>query len=487
MSSDVQKTTQTHGLGLGEFTLRLKQAGICDLGVVQVPGANVLLPWGVALSERLVTLIRASFNEMGLDEYAYPQVVPEVCFEPMADLLDSQRGLLQIATRLDMEQGRSRGVLTPTGEQVIASHWRQLVHQSESLPIRMFQRARYFRPVSSADRSGKGVFAALEAADIFEFHCCHPLKQTALDDIQKLHQRLLKLVNELPLPQFVGIRPPWGNHSELYEWALGGDTPLPSGECVQTSALYFQGQQLSRRYDIGFGKGEQRQHTWQLDGFVSRRTMYAQLCLTAKQDGSLSVHPRLASTQIVILARSLEQAHDERQQLQLLLGQLKAQGRRVLLEYCVDAKALTNKFKQWKGRGAPLLMLYFGRRHPQDQLRIRLYRTDSDQEVGASADTDMLARQVENALDDIDDDASETILRRARAQIVFASSIDDARDALAARKSVVAPVCPTRENAQEVATWKMGELCSFAAAENSAPCIFSGRPTWARALLSRRI
>ncbi|WP_155419283.1 hypothetical protein [Chromobacterium subtsugae] len=475
------------GLSQGEFARLLKHAGVCDLGAVPVPGACVLLPWGVALSERLAGLLRAALDDLGLDEYAYPHVVPQECFEPMADLLDAERCLLQVATGHDRERNRLRGVLTPTGEQVIASHWRQLVTQAEALPIRMFQRARYFRPVSSADRSGKGVFAALEAADVFEFHCCHAAMEEAQGDLQRLHLGLERLAESLCLPQFVGVRPPWGNREALYEWALGGDTPLPSGECVQTSALYFQGQRLSSRYDIGLGKGERRRHAWQLDGFASRRMLYAQLCLSAKADGSLTVHPQLAATQVAILARS--QDEDERRFLETLREQLKACGLRPALERCADARTLTSRMRQWRHRGAPLLLLYFGRRHAQDQPRLRLYRTDADLELEAAADcaAEALAQQLADALADVEADAGADVLRRARSQIAFAGSEAEAKQALAARKSVIAPVSPTRRHAEAAAAWQMGELCSFAAADEPAPCIFSGRPTWARALLSRRI
>ncbi|AUH51387.1 hypothetical protein CXB49_11455 [Chromobacterium sp. ATCC 53434] len=478
-------------LNQGEFARLLKQAGVCDLGAVPVPGACVLLPWGVALSERLAQLLREAFGELELDEYAYPQVVPQECFEPMADLLDAERCLLQVATGLDRAQGRSRGVLTPTGEQVIASHWRQLLSQPETLPIRLFQRARYFRPVSSADRSGKGVFAALEAADVFEFHCCHAAMPDAQRDLQRLHLGLARLAESLPLPQLVGVRPPWGNREALYEWAVGGDTPLPSGECVQTSALYFQGQRLSRRYDIGLGKGEQRRHAWQLDGFASRRMLYAQLFLSAKADGSLSVHPRLAPVQVAILARA--PGEDDGRRLHGLQQRLRALGLRPALEHCDDAKALTARIRHWRKRGAPLLLLYFGQRHAQDLPRLRLYRTDTDQELelelatAPTDDADALSQRLADALADIDDYAGAAVLRRARGQIAFAASEAEARQALAARKSVIAPVCPTRLHTEAVAAWRMGELCSFAAADEPAPCIFSGRPTWARALLSRRI
>lgn len=472
-------------LAMGEFTNVLKRAGICEPGVVPIPGASVLLPWGVLLSERLAAQVRAAYGRLELYEYAYPHVVAQSCFEPMKDLLDVDNCLLRVATVRGAS--RERGVLTPTGEQVIASHWRQMVNRPEVLPIRMFQRGRYFRPVSSAGRSGKGVFAALESPDVFELHCCHETQESALRDFQRIAGGLAELADALPLPQFSGLRPPWGNRSQLYEWVIGCDTPLPSGECVQTSALYFQGQQLSRRYDIGLGKGQQRRHTWQLDGFVSRRMLYAQLYLSVRTDGSLSVHPRLAPTQVAILARS--QHDDELMRMRELVSALQSLDLRPSLHCCKEGKELSSALKHWRDRGVPLLLMFFGRRESGDPPRIRLLRTDTEVELDQPGDcsSSWLAQQVAHGIADVEEDAGITILRRARAWTSFATSVVEARQALSDRQCVIAPVSPTRRHVEIVSSWKMGELSGFAAAPEPQPCIFSGRPTWARALLTRRI
>ncbi|WP_196486436.1 hypothetical protein [Burkholderia cepacia] len=471
-------------LSLGELTRRLNRAEICDSDIIAVPGAIVVLPWGVALCERFAQFVRDIYGELELQEYAYPQVVPESCFSPMADLLDLQRCLLHVGTDQDSMEGRTRGVLTPTGEQVIANHWQHAVSRSDMLPIRLYQRARYFRPISSADRSGKGVFSALEAPDVFEFHCCHATEAGASDDIRRLVRGLLEISDALPIPQFIGVRPPWGNRNDLYEWGVGGDTPLLSGECVQTSAAYFQGQRLSRRYDIGFGKKEQRQHAWQVDGFVSRRMMYAQLGLSTLADGSLIVHPNLAPIQIAILARS--QFESERQALQLAFEGIKSRGLRVTIDFASDAHVMSARIKQLRARGVPLLLLYFGRRHVEDAARIRLCRPDNEQELVIDENDD-LPEVLLMALADVEASVNQLVHSQVRSLIAFAQTETQAKEMLAARKCVVAPIAPTRANVEAVASWRMGELCSFAATEDVAPCIFSGKPTRARALLSRRI
>ena len=66
-------------LAMGEFTNVLKRAGICEPGVVPIPGASVLLPWGVLLSERLAAQVRAAYGRLELYEYAYPHVVAQSC------------------------------------------------------------------------------------------------------------------------------------------------------------------------------------------------------------------------------------------------------------------------------------------------------------------------------------------------------------------------------------------------------------------------
>lgn len=473
--------------GLGAFAKALKLAGICDADTVAIPGALVLLPLGVALVESLAAMIRDAYGQMHLEEYAFPQVIPEATFGPMTDLLDVNRCLLRVMTGSDAKAGQSRGVLTPTGEQVIASHWRKLVRHPESLPLRIFQRARYFRPVSSGDRSGKGVFAALEAPDVFEIHCCHADQPAALNDLKAIARGLADLAHRLPLPQISGVRPPWGNRATLYEWAIANDTPLPSGECVQTSALYFQGQHLSKRYDIGFKRDGQRQHAWQIDAFTSRRMLFALLCLAVRDDGRMVLPLGIAPTQVALLVRS-SSALDQTG-VQAVHSALSTCGIRSQVRQCADSSEVTTALKDARQKGVPLAMLIFGAREPGDLIRIRLLRTDNDAEVGIDVDAidERLLPYVTDAIADLTEAYQVAIQQRARSQTMQTTNLDEARERLSMRRSVVAPVTPTRANVEAFAQWRSGEACSFAAAPEPLPCLFSGRPTWARALLSRRI
>lgn len=470
-------------LPMGEYVRRLKRSGICDTAIVPVPGATVMLPWGVALSERLAGQVRAAYARLDLDEYAYPQVVARQCVEPMADLLDLDQCLLHVSTAL--EGAKRRGILTPTGEHVIADHWRRMVRDPKVLPIRMFQRSRYFRPVSSADRSGKGVFAALESPDVFELHCCHLTRDQALNDLQRIAKALQGLIQDLPLPLFCGIRPPWGNRSQLYDWVLGYDTPLPCGESVQVSAMYFQGQKLSRRYDLGVGKGDQRHYLWQLDGFVSRRLLYAQLYLSINAQGAVCIHPQMAATQIVILA--LSQQESEWTGLKEARAQLQSLGQRPLLQRCPNGKVLHQALKQWRARGVPLIVLFFGQRESHELPRIRLMRTDTGAELDLPGSFSGLAQQIADALADVQTSADHRIYENARACLSFVIDQNEARQALSHRQCVISALCPTQQHVETIASWRMGEVCSFAAAEECQACIVCEKPTWARALLSRRL
>lgn len=472
--------------GRHAFSKMLGLAEICELGVVPVPGAAIVYPWGVALLERFASIVRAHYGRALVQEFAYPSVIPSSWLTSLDHAVDVASSVLRVKTAADTEMTRDRGSLTPTGEPVFYNHWRSMLKRGAALPIRAFQRATYFRPVTSADRSGAGVYRALESPDVFEFHCCHATAGVAEKDLHFIWDALLEVGKVISATTIPVRRPPWGNREGLYEWALAADAPLPSGESAQVMAAYFQGTKLSSRIGLTVRIEGALHNTCQIDGYVSRRLLFATLEQLLRPNGQICIPPNLAPIQVVFICRcsSVEDLESARS----AADSLTSKGLRVSVEECAGSKDVRLAQRKWDLRGVPLVVLVFGRRNEaaEEVIRVVLVRHDEDAELVMS-DLSQLDAIASQALDEIATSLRVRSERRALDRTRFARTSDEAQAALRERRIAVAPLIPTAAHVSTVGNWKMGEVLGFATAPAMERCILSHQYTNVRAVIASRL
>ena len=205
-------------LTLGDFSAALARAGILDNRVVDLPGSVVAPPDGVELLNLFRERVHSIYRAHGLQEYEYPLLAPTASLLPVSELLDLD-GMLLYASE-EPGAGSADVVLSPTGEATIYSHWAKIVRSRRDLPIRMYRRARYFRPVSRGRHAGRGVFYAMEHDDIFEFHCAYGSSEELREELPRHWTLLQDVVRALHVPALWSTRPPWTNRHEVADWAL---------------------------------------------------------------------------------------------------------------------------------------------------------------------------------------------------------------------------------------------------------------------------
>lgn len=474
-------TSKNNGVkfDMAKFSSQLKKADICSFGDFSVPGSNILLPWGVSLNEHHAQKIRTLFKSATMQEYSYPSVVPEALFEPMADLMALNDSILKVGTDNDSAKHHVRGALTPTGEQVIYSHWKTQIRDKQDLPIRMFQRANYYRPVGSAVRSGGGVFSALEARDVYEFHSCYADSEMAKAELSNVLGQLQEFSAKSMTPTLWGVRPPWGNKQGIYEWSIAGDCPLENGKTVQVSAVYKQGTHLSRRYDITFSDSGQKKHVDIVDGFISRRHLYAHLLMLRNDESSLCLHPNMSSLDAIVIGDRLDAESKD-----ALIRKLTDYSGRVEFIWSDEKKGVKRILESWRLKGVPLRILC--RHNRAGDLVFTSKRGDSNLESSFSG-IDLFDRQLADALHDVAGALQERLKRRFSELVRPAENVKHVRELLAAKKVVVCAMAPTKSNCDLVSTWGCGEVLSFCQADDAKPCVISLKPVVTRAYIARRI
>ncbi|MFD0530489.1 hypothetical protein ACFQ1I_33475 [Kitasatospora arboriphila] len=476
----VDTPLQDGGFDLGRFARWLREADVLDQDPIELPGATVTLPHGMRLIRRFDEIAMRTYERHGYEQYDYPMLVPDSVLEPTRRIMSLEGSLLYAGDDGDWAADRRRMVLTPTGEGAVYTHWARIVRSRHDLPLRTYRRARYFRPA----RSGRSVFRAIEAPDIYEFQACYADAEQAREGLADAVAMADRLCTEMHVPVLWSRRPPWTNNTAVSETTIGGDVPLPHGGTLQTGCLYGQGSRFSELYDVGFREGAERRHTHHVTGALTRRLVLTHLMLGMDSEGGLLVHPDLAPVHVALTLTT-----DDAEQQAEAAGWSTCSPPAACAANCGPVRAARPPahHRRWRRQGVPLRVYLQPRRRPGDRIRAVVVRCDTREEaVLLPDDLGSLAALLPAAVAEV----GAGYLRRARGfarrQCRLVDRADTAREVLAERGVAVAPLADTRESVLEVAGWGLGEVLGFREASEAAPCAVTGRPTTSVAYISPR-
>jgi prolyl-tRNA synthetase len=465
---------------LGRFSSWLRDAGVLDTRAIDLPGAVVTLPYGRALERRFEAIVRRQYEAWGYEEYDYPSLVPASALVPSGDLLPLKNMLLFAGDDEDWASGRRRAVLTPTGEAAVYSHWARSLRHAGQLPIRMYRRARYYRPAAA----GPSVFRAMESSDVYEFHACHADRAGSAAGMRASVDMLRRVCQELHVPVLWSTRPPWTNRAAVAATTVGADVPLPHGATLQVSSVYDQQDRFAAPYNVRFRMGGAWVTTQHVAGYVSRRLLLAHLFLGMDTDGELLVHPGIAPVQVgVTLAGGDGGDHAT---AAVLIRALAALGVRARLEAPADRRSVGRLHRRWRRQGLPLRLYLQPARGDDRPARAVVVRADTREEaVVPLDDVTGLAARIPAALAEVGAGYAHRAYGFAARQCVSAGA-GEVRDVLSRRGVAVCPLAPAEEVVRAVGAWRTGEVLGFVRDGRAGVCAVSGRPTDAVAYLSPR-
>ncbi|MGF1430805.1 hypothetical protein [Kitasatospora sp. LaBMicrA B282] len=467
---------------LGRFARWLREADVLDQDPIELPGATVTLPHGMRLIRRFDELAMRTYEQAGFEQYDYPMLVPDSVLTPTRRIMPLDGALVYAGDDEDWAAGRKRMVLTPTGEGAVYTHWAKLVRTRQDLPLLTYRRARYFRPA----RSGRSVFRAIEAPDIFEFQACYADRAEAEQGLRTAVAMARTLAERMHVPVLWSRRPPWTNNEGVSETTIGGDVPLPHGGTLQVGCLYDQGQRFSRVYDVGFRDGAERHHTHHVTGALTRRLVLTHLMLGMDADGELLVHPDLAPTQVA-LTLTTEDARD-RAEAEQLVARLTEAGLRCELRIAPARGAAGRLHRRWRRQGVPLRVYLQPRRDPADRIRAVVVRADTREEaVLLPEHLADLAEPLVPAVAEVGHGYRRRAFGFAADQCHPAHDEAAVRKVLAQRAVALTPLAATKEAVVTVAGWGLGEVLGFRESASPAPCAVTGVPTTTLAYVSPRV
>ncbi|PIU61034.1 proline--tRNA ligase [archaeon CG07_land_8_20_14_0_80_38_8] len=388
----------------------LSAAGILDTSY-DMKGMFVWMPYGLKIMKFLRNEWDKLFNEHGIEEVYFPQIVPMKYCKINKAWWEGfkEEGYKVIAGSDDKVQG----ALRPTGEPAIYPLYAQWVRTRNDLPIRMYETVSSFRYETKQTRP---LIRDREITNWFEIHTCHATKKEAEKELL-LHVKFLDYMFEemLALPAFRVNKPVW----ECFPGAVGAYeyySLLPDGKVMENGSANNLGQAYAKKFGIKFKdeKGKE-DYAWMICTGNGGRFLAAMISEHGDNKG-LILPPRIAPIQIVIIPiifKGKEQQVWEA--AEKVKKELTSSGLRVHL----DARDITpgRKFNDWEVKGVPLRMEIGPREVENKELVIRARFSDAKTTMKIND-----LKSIGKMLDKIQNDMLDKSREKLKDSIIFTNN-----------------------------------------------------------------
>jgi prolyl-tRNA synthetase len=402
----------------------LAKAELAESGPVR--GTIVIRPYGYAIWERMQAEIDARIKAAGAENAYFPLFIPESYFRKEAEHVEGFSPELAVVTHAGGKKLEEPVVVRPTSETIIDSFMAKWIQSYRDLPLLLNQWANVVRW-----ELRPRLFLRTTEFLWQEGHTAHATEEDAHHYAVRILRQVYEdfMVNVLAIPVLVGRK----TEQERFAGATTTWTTeamMRDGKALQMGTSHELGQGFAKAFGITFlDEAGQQSLVWQTSWGSSTRLMGA-LIMAHGDDAGLRVPPRLAPTQVVVLAVKTEDGAGEA--AEALVRSVRAAGHRAQLDVRTEL-SWGRRVVGWELKGVPVRVevgprdlaagtVVLCRRH--DGTKVTVGLGDAVTEVGR-----MLA------------DSHEALLNEARqyreSHTAAVSSLDEAMDAAQSGFAVV--------------------------------------------------
>ena len=402
----------------------LNKAELADNGPVR--GTMVVRPYGYALWERMQAEVDARIKVAGARNAYFPLFIPESFLRKEAQHVEGFSPELAVVTIGGGKELEEPAVVRPTSETIINHYFSKWVQSHRDLPLLINQWANVVRW-----ELRPRVFLRTTEFLWQEGHTCHATHADARDYAHRILHEVYEdfMVNVLAIPVVVGRK----TARERFAGAINTMTceaMTGDGKALQMGTSHELGQNFAEAFETRYlDRDGQLQHVWQTSWGVSTR-MVGGLIMVHGDDRGLRVPPRLAATQVVVLA--VRDEGDVVARCAALAEELQAAGVGVELDVRTET-SLGRRATDWELKGVPL-RIEVGPRDLAAGAAVLVHRVARQQEGQAGGDKETMplsgvVAAVAGALEAAQATLLEEARRRRDARTVEAATLDEAREA----------------------------------------------------------
>ncbi|MBX3314845.1 MAG: proline--tRNA ligase [Actinobacteria bacterium] len=396
----------------------LAKAELADNGPVR--GTMVIRPYGYSLWERMQAEMDARIKDAGAENAYFPLFIPESYLTREAEHVEGFSPELAVVTHAGGKELEEPVVVRPTSETVIGEFMAKWISSHRDLPLLLNQWANVVRWELRTR-----LFLRTSEFLWQEGHTAHATESDAAAYASRILHDVYRdfMVNVLAMPVLVGRK----TRQERFAGAtntLACEAMMGDGKALQMGTSHELGQNFARAFDITFQDANGTQQTAWTTSWGTSTRMMGGLIMCHGDDRGLRVPPRLASTQVVVLAIRDEEGVVPA--ARLLGEELQALGVRVRVDDRTDV-SFGRRATDWELKGVPVRIEVGPRDLANGEVTV-VHRMAGEKVQAPIAG---LAATVPALLDELQASLLAEATDRLAARTAEVATIDEAREAAA--------------------------------------------------------
>ncbi|MCX5531020.1 proline--tRNA ligase [Streptomyces sp. NBC_00006] len=274
----------------------IAKAELADNGPVR--GTMVIRPYGYGLWERMQREMDDRIKETGAQNAYFPLLIPQSYLTKEADHVEGFAPELAVVTHGGGKELEEPAVVRPTSEMIINASFAKWVQSYRDLPLLINQWANVVRW-----ELRPRLFLRTTEFLWQEGHTAHATYEEARDFAARIHRHVYAdfMENVLAMDVLLGRKTP----KERFAGAINTLTlegMMGDGKALQMGTSHELGQNFAKAFNTRYlSKDGTEELVWQTS-WGSTTRMIGALVMMHGDDNGLRVPPRLAATQVVVLA-----------------------------------------------------------------------------------------------------------------------------------------------------------------------------------------
>ncbi|MET8475129.1 proline--tRNA ligase [Streptomyces sp. NPDC006422] len=274
----------------------ITKAELADNGPVR--GTMVIRPYGYGLWERMQREMDDRIKETGTQNAYFPLLIPQSYLTKEADHVEGFAPELAVVTHGGGKELEEPAVVRPTSEMIVNASFAKWVQSYRDLPLLINQWANVVRW-----ELRPRLFLRTTEFLWQEGHTAHATYEEARDFAARIHRDVYAdfMENVLAMDVLLGRKTP----KERFAGAINTLTlegMMGDGKALQMGTSHELGQNFAKAFNTRYlSKDGTEELVWQTS-WGSTTRMIGALVMMHGDDTGLRVPPRLAATQVVVLA-----------------------------------------------------------------------------------------------------------------------------------------------------------------------------------------
>lgn len=391
MTKDKRLTPQSEDFAAW-YTEIVQVAGLVDYSPVR--GCMVIKPYGYAIWELMQSALDGMFKATGHQNAYFPLFLPQSALDREAEHVEGFAPQTAVVTHAGGEELEEPLVVRPTSEAIIWPVVANWIQSYRDLPVLLNQWANVVRWELRTR-------PFLRTTEFLwqEGHTAHATAEEAREEARRMLAVYREFMEEwMAMPVVTGEKTP----SERFagaERTFACEALMKDNKALQAGTSHDLGQNFARAFEVQYQTEEGRhEFVWNTSWGVSTR-LIGGLIMAHGDDQGLSLPPRLAPYQVVIVPiwKSDEQRQAVLEKAETLRAGL-AGGVRVHID---DRENMTPgaKYFDWERRGVPLRMEVGPRDVEKSQVVLASRTASAEDRKRFMADAEALATIPEMLID----------------------------------------------------------------------------------------